>query len=121
MNVRRIKQITTFHRINQLSTNITELNAKFFSSSRPEVFCKDIFFCKIHRKTLLLESLFNKVVGQELATLKKDLSTGFSSGFAKFLRTPFLWSHITLVLTMYHMITKSYIYMPAGSYIKENC
>ena len=77
MNVRRIKQITTHHRINQLSTNITELNAKFFRSSRPEVFCKDGFFCKIHGKTLVLESLFNKVVSQMLATLKKYFSTSF--------------------------------------------
>ena len=91
-----------YHRINQLSTNIIELNAKFFRSSRPGVFCKDGFFCKIHRKSLVLEFLLNKIVGQGLATSKRHFDTGFSSGFTKFLRTPFLWSYITLVNNVSH-------------------
>ena len=92
-----------YHRINQLSTtNVIELNAKFFRSSRPGVFCKDGFFCKIHRKSLVLEFLLNKIVGQGLATSKRHFDTGFSSGFTKFLRTPFLWSYITLVNNVSH-------------------
>ena len=69
MNVRRIKQTTTYHKINQLSTNITELNAKFFRTEAAfrRCFVETDLFCKIHRKTLVLESVFNKVVGQGLA------------------------------------------------------
>ena len=46
----------------------------------PEVLCKDRFsykFCKLHRKTPVPESLFNKVVGVRPATLlKRDSGTG---------------------------------------------
>ena len=79
MNVRRIKQATTYHKINQLSTNMTELNAKFFRTEAAvrRCFVETDLFCKIHRKTLVLESVFNKVVGQGLTTEKKDFSTGF--------------------------------------------
>ena len=37
---------------------------------------KTDFFCKIHKKALVLESLFNKDVGQRMATLKKDFGVG---------------------------------------------
>ena len=48
-------------------------------------------FCKLHRKTPVLESLFNKVAGLNLKAcnflLKKEAST---VKFVKFLRAPFL-------------------------------
>ena len=49
-------------------------------------------FCKIHRKTPVSESLFNKVARLRPATLikKKLWHKCFPVNFAKFLRTPFL-------------------------------
>ena len=46
-------------------------------------------FCKIHRKTSLPESLFNKVAGVRLATLlEKTLwHRSFPTNFTKYLRT----------------------------------
>ena len=49
-------------------------------------------FCKIHRKTSLPESLFNKVAGVRLATLlEKTLwHRSFPTNFTKYLRTFYL-------------------------------
>ena len=48
--------------------------------------------CKFHKKTSLLESLFNKVVSLNVCnSIKKKLQHScFSVKFANFLRTPFL-------------------------------
>ena len=48
-------------------------------------------FCKIHRKTLVLESLFNKAAGlQHVTLLKRDASTGvFLWTFQRFLKITF--------------------------------
>ena len=61
---------------------------------RPEVFCRNRFsykFRKIHRKTPVPESLFNKVAVLRPATLlKKRLwYRCFPVNFVKFLRTRF--------------------------------
>ena len=57
-------------------------------------------FRKIHRKTPVPESLFNKVAGLRPATLlKKRLwHRCFPVNFAKFLRTPFLTKHLQWLL-----------------------
>ena len=91
-----------------LISNIRELNARFFRSSRLEVFCKDGVLkniCRIYRKTLVLESLLNKVAGHWPASLlKRDCSTAvFFCGFAKFLRTPFSCSTSRWVLLVFQV------------------
>ena len=62
---------------------------------QPEAFCKKRFskiFRKFHRKTPVLESLFNKVAGlQGCNFIRKRLQhRGFPVKFAKFFRTPTL-------------------------------
>ena len=62
-------------------------------SSRPEVFCKKFVlknFTKIHRKTPVPESFFNKIAGLKPATLlKKRLwHRCFPVNFVKYLITP---------------------------------
>ena len=107
-NAQILGPLLLFHYINDLSnklnsnaqlftddislfTNVTDKNQK----QPPEVFCKKRCswkFRKIHRKTPVPESLFNKVAGLRPATLlKKRLwHRCFPVNFAKFLRTPFL-------------------------------
>ena len=64
---------------------IRKLKTKFFRSSRSEVFCKDgvlkifVKFIEKHLRSILFLT-------------KLQVSTGFSCGFAKFLRTLFLRS-----------------------------
>ena len=57
-------------------------------------FAKFIWKPKIHRKTPVLESLFNKVVGLQAFSpavlLKRDSDTGFPVNIPKFSRTPIL-------------------------------
>ena len=74
-----------------------------FNKQPPELFCKKRCSqkCrKIHRKTPLPESLFNKVGGLRPATLlKRDSGTGvLQLVFAAFLRTPFLIEHLWWLL-----------------------
>ena len=58
--------------------NIPEKNSDFFSLKQsPEVFCKKRSsekFCKIHMKTPVPESFFNKVASQRPASLLKNLA-----------------------------------------------
>ena len=90
----------------------SEMNAGLQKHSSVGVLWKQCSwkFRKIHRKTPVPESLFNKVVGLKPATLlKKSLwHRCFSVNFAKFLRTPFLpntssgcfWVYRSLLLLM---------------------
>ena len=57
-------------------------------------------FCKFHRKTLVLESPFNKVTGFQASNfIKKRLQHRcFPVKFAKFLRTPFFTEHLRWLL-----------------------
>ena len=65
------------------------LNKTFSRSSRPVL----LIFCKICKKTLVLDSLSNKVASQVSITLSKETSAQvFFCEFEKFLRTHFLWS-----------------------------
>ena len=57
-----------------------------FRSSCLEVFCEK--FLKIHRKTTIVGSSFDKAA----VRLKRDSSTGDFFGIAKYSRTPFLWN-----------------------------
>ena len=60
----------------------------------PGMFCKkrcSSKFCNIHRKTPVLESLFNKVEGQACNFIEKRLQHRcFPVNIAKFLKTPIL-------------------------------
>ena len=61
----------------------------------PEAFCKKMCswkFHKIHRKTPVPETFFNKAAGLRPATLlkKRLLHRCFPVNFVRFLRTPFL-------------------------------
>ena len=69
----------------------------------PEAFCKKMCswkFHKIHRKTPVPETFFNKVAGLRPATLlKKRLwHRCFPVNFAKFLRTIFLTERLRWLL-----------------------
>ena len=104
MNVRRINQITTYHRLNQLSTNITELNAKFFRSSRPEVLCKDGFFLQNSQEDTCVGVSFKQSCRPKAGNFKK---------------IPFLWSYITLANNVSHNHKKLYLHASWFIYQRE--
>ena len=71
--------------------------------SRSEVFCRKGVsqkFRKIHRKTPVPKSLFNKVAGlRPVTSLKKEpWHRCFPVNFAKFLRAPFIIEHLWWLL-----------------------
>ena len=81
----------------------------FFSlhirSSYLEGFCKMSvlkIFCRIHRKTPLLESLFNNLQAKPATLLKRDYHRCFPVKFMRFLRTPLVAaSDICSLITFY--------------------
>ena len=80
-------------------------NKSFIKKQMPQGFCKNGVlkkFHKIHLKTLVLESLFNRVSGLWPATLlKKRLQHKcFQVNFVKFWRTPFLQNTSVIFLTV---------------------
>ena len=80
--------------VQSISNKVLALHLAYekFRSSRSEVLCKkDGKFCKIHRKTTVPESLFNRTA----TLLKKKLwRKCFPVNVAKFLRTLFLPEHL---------------------------
>ena len=91
----------------------SEMNAALQKHSSVGVLWKQCSwkFRKIHRKTPVPESLFNKVVGLKPATLlKKSLwHRCFSVNFAKFLRTPFFTEHLWWLLLTRHQYLNAFI------------
>ena len=85
----------------------------FAQKQPPEVFCKkrcSLEFRKFHRKTPVLESLFNNFAGlQAWNFIKKILQHWcFPMKFAKFLRTPILkniWEKLLLFVSPQNTIT----------------
>ena len=80
-------------------------NKSFIRKQPPEGFCKKGVLKKIHKihqKTPVLESLFNRVLGLRPATLsKKRLQHRCSHvNFVKFLRAPFLQNTFVICLTV---------------------
>ena len=78
-----------------------------YRSIRPDEFCLKgffkVFFLKIHRKTPVLQSVFNKLAGLRPATLlKRDSDTGvYQRNFEKCLRAPVLQNTSPWLLLIY--------------------
>ena len=83
----------------------------WFTSSRPEVYCKKGVLRNFEKFTgkQLRQNLFNKVAGLRPATLlKKRLwHRRFPVNFAEFLRTPFLREHLRWMLLLLFIVDKS--------------
>ena len=80
-------------------------------------------FCKIHRKTRVRESHFNKVAGLRRATLlKKRLwYRCLPVSFTKFLRTPFFIDHLWwLLLWMIYELSRIFEIIPTGRLLAQN-
>ena len=104
----------------QQNLRFLQLSSRYYllrQKQPPEVFCKHRCsqkFLKIHRKTPVLESLFNKASGLWPAILfKKRLQHRcFPVNFVKFLRTSFyiehLWWLLSLSFSLYHFAALSY-------------
>ena len=83
----------------------------WFTSSRPEVYCKKGVLRNFEKFTgkQLRQNLFNKVAGLRPATLlKKRLwHRRFPVNFAEFLRTSFLREHLRWMLLLLFIVDKS--------------
>ena len=78
-----------------------EPSRTFYSEALLRNIC--LFLCKIHKKTPVLESHFNKVTGAYPATSLKERTPTqvFSDGFCEVLKTPFLKNTSRRLLLFY--------------------
>ena len=105
-----------------LSLQKIDKNKSFIKKQPLQRFCKKGVlkkFHKIHLKTPVSESLFNRLSGLRPASLlKKRLQHRcFQVNFAKFLRTPFL--HNTSVISLSFISQRSFIYLFKPSFVRK--